>query len=37
MEELEIIKKWKKLINHGVSRVILGTAALEDEEFVSRV
>ena len=27
----------EELINHGVSRVILGTAALEDEEFVSRV
>lgn len=30
-------KEVEELINHGVSRVILGTAALEDEEFVSRV
>ena len=34
------IRKYKdveELINHGISRVILGTAALEDEEFVSKV
>ena len=30
-------KEVEELINHGVSRVILGTAALEDEEFISRV
>jgi phosphoribosylformimino-5-aminoimidazole carboxamide ribotide isomerase len=30
-------KEVEELINHGVSRVILGTAALEDEEFVSSV
>lgn len=27
----------EELINHGVSRVILGTAALEDEKFISAV
>lgn len=30
-------KEVEELINNGVSRVILGTAALENEEFVSRV
>lgn len=30
-------KEVEELINHGVSRVILGTAALEDEEFVSSI
>ena len=30
-------KEVEELINHGVSRVILGTVALEDEQFVSRV
>lgn len=34
------IRKYKEveeLINHGVSRVILGTSALEDEDLISRV
>lgn len=30
-------KEVEELINHGVSRVIIGTAALEDKEFVSRI
>lgn len=30
-------KEVEELINHGVSRVIIGTAALEDKEFVSGI
>ncbi len=30
-------KEVEELINHGVSRVIIGTAALEDKDFVSRI